>query len=75
MKRIIMFLAAAVAVLGCSDGAAGEQALLSIHVENPTAREVVLVYHGQMKSVALDESGTAQMDLSEFDVQLDLSDQ
>ena len=67
MKRIIMFLAAAVAVLGCSDGAAGEQALLSIHVENPTAREVVLVYHGQMTSVDLDESGSAQVDLSEFD--------
>ena len=67
MKRIIMFLTAAVAVLGCSDGAAGEQALLSIHVENPTAREVVLVYHGQMTSVDLDESGSAQVDLSEFD--------
>ena len=48
MKRIIMFLAAAIAVLGCSDGAAGEQILLSVQVENPTAREVVLVYHGQM---------------------------
>ena len=67
MKRIIMFLAAAIAVLGCSEGAAGEQTLLSIQVENPTAREVVLVYHGQMKSVALDESGAAQMDLSEYD--------
>lgn len=67
MKRIIMFLAAAIAVLGCSEGAAGEQTLLSIKVENPTAREVVLVYHGQMKSVALDESGAAQMDLSGYD--------
>ena len=67
MKRIIMFLAAAIAVLGCSEGAAGEQTLLSIQVENPTAREVVLVYHGQMKSVALDESGAAQMDLSGYD--------
>ena len=67
MKRIIMFLAAAIAVLGCSEGTAGEQTLLSIQVENPTAREVVLVYHGQMKSVALDESGAAQMDLSGYD--------
>ena len=67
MKRIIMFLAAAIAVLGCSEGAAGEQTLLSIQVENPTAREVVLVYHGQMKSVVLDESGAAQMDLSGYD--------
>jgi thiol-disulfide isomerase/thioredoxin len=67
MKRIIMFLAAAIAVLGCSEGAAGEQTLLSIQVENLTAREVVLVYHGQMKSVALDESGAAQMDLSGYD--------
>ena len=67
MKRIIMFLAAAIAALGCSEGAAGEQTLLSIQVENPTAREVVLVYHGQMKSVALDESGAAQMDLSGYD--------
>ena len=67
MKRIIMFLAAAIAVLGCSDGAAGEQILLSVQVENPTAREVVLVYHGQMKSMALDESGAAQMDLSGYD--------
>ena len=66
-----MFLAAAAAALGCSGqsskGAADEQTLLSIKVEEPTAREVVLVYHGQMKSVALDESGAAQMDLSEFD--------
>ena len=67
MKRIIMLLAAVAAVLGCSDGAAGEQTLLSIQVEKPTAREVVLVYHGQMKSVALDESGAAQMDLSGYD--------
>ena len=44
MKRIIMFLAAAAAFVGCSDGAAGEQILLSIQVENPTAKEVVLVY-------------------------------
>ena len=71
MKRIIMLLAAAAAALGCSGqsskGAADEQTLLSIKVEDPTAREVVLVYHGQMKSVALDESGAAQMDMSEFD--------
>ena len=71
MKRIIMFLAVAAAVLGCSGqspkDAADTQTLLSINVENPTVKEVVLVYHGQMKSVALDESGTAQMDLSEFD--------
>ena len=71
MKRIIIFLAAAAAVIGCSGqsskGAADEQTLLSIKVEGPAAREVVLVYHGQMKSVGLDESGAAQMDLSEYD--------
>ncbi len=67
MKRVIMFLAAAAALVGCSDGAAGEQILLSIQVENPTAKEVVLVYHSQMKSIDLDESGSAQMSLSGFD--------
>ena len=43
MKRIIMFLAAAAAALGCSGqsskGAADEQTLLSIKVEPPFSVE------------------------------------
>lgn len=69
MKRIILFLTAMAAVLSCSGRSSkGDgQALISFKVESPRAREVVLVYNGQIKSVALDEAGTAQLEISGYD--------
>lgn len=69
MKSIILFLTAMAAVLSCSGRSSkGDgQALISFKVESPRARVVVLVYNGQMKSVALDEAGTAQLEISGYD--------
>ena len=71
MKRIVLFLTAAAAALGCSGpnsvGAEDQQTSISFKVEDPRAREVVLVYDGQMKSVALDEDGEAQLDIDGWD--------
>lgn len=71
MKKIILFLAVVAAALGCSGqaakGTASGPAVLSFNVENPTAREIVLVYHNQMQSVALDENGTAQFEVEGLD--------
>lgn len=71
MNRIILILTAMAAVFGCSGqnsmGSKEGPASISFKVEDPRAPEVVLVYHGQMKSVALDDAGEAHLDISGFD--------
>ena len=64
MKKIILFLAVMAAFVSC---ASSDKTTLTFHVTDPTAREVVLVYHGQMLSLHLDEAGVAVADMSAMD--------
>lgn len=64
MKKIILFLAAVAALVSC---ASSDKTTLTFNVTDPTAREVVLVYHGQMQILPLDEVGVAVADMSAMD--------
>ena len=64
MKKIILFLAVAIAAVSCSSS---KQTTLTFSVADQTAKEIVLVYNGQINPVALDESGSATVDLSGLD--------
>ena len=64
MKRIILFFAVVIAAAACS---ASKQTTLTFNVADQTAKEIVLVYNGQINPVALDENGTASVDMSGLD--------
>ena len=64
MKRIILFLAVAMAAVSCSSS---KQTTLTFNVADQTAKEIVLVYNGQINPVVLDESGSASVDMSGVD--------
>ena len=64
MKRIILFLAVAMAAVSCSSS---KQTTLTFNVADQTAKEIVLVYNGQINPVVLDEAGSASVDMSGVD--------
>ena len=64
MRRFILAFAAAIAVIGC---APKEDAVLVFEVENPTAREIMMVCHNTLMPVSLNAEGHAQIVMEGLD--------
>ena len=64
MRNFILTVIAAVLAVGC---APKSDAVLVFNVENPTAREVVVVCHNAIHTAALDENGSAELVMTGID--------
>ncbi len=64
MRNFILTIIAAVLAVGC---APKSDAVLVFNVENPTAREVVVVCHNAIHTAALDENGSAELVMTGMD--------
>lgn len=64
MRNLFLSIVTALMVVGCSSK---EYAVITFKVDEPTAREVVLVYHNTVKTFPLDEAGTARVVMEGLD--------
>ena len=64
MRSIILSIVAAFVAVGCTSKS---DALLTFKVEDPTAREVVVVCHNDIHMASLDENGTAELVMTGLD--------
>ena len=56
MKRLFIWVLYSLVIIGC---AKPQDIVLTFNVSNPTAGEVVLICHSEMKTYPLDSAGTA----------------
>lgn len=64
MRTFVLAVAAVFAVIGC---APKEDAVLTFEVENPTAREIMMVCHNTLMPVSLNAEGQAQIVMEGLD--------
>lgn len=64
MRNIILTVISAILAVGCGSK---NDAVLAFKVENPTAREVVVVCHNAIHTAALDETGSAELVMTGLD--------